>query len=133
MFTVYALCEPDTGEIRYVGCTKNALGLRVAAHLTTARVSGHGPVRSWIRSLMDRGLVPLDIALEQWPTADEAGEREGEIVRSLRASGVSLANSEHPRPYTAAYALRRGGGRRGRPMRSWTETPANAPRRKGAA
>lgn len=50
---VYALCEPDTGEIRYIGCTKCPRRRR-AEQFSCPK----WPVSPWVRHLRANGLVP---------------------------------------------------------------------------
>ena len=60
---VYALCDPGTEDIRYVGCTSN-LADRIQRHR-----SNKGPVnlamKVWMAELNDSGQAPNVIVLEE--------------------------------------------------------------------
>jgi hypothetical protein len=60
---IYALCEPGTLTVRYVGLTKYPVEHRVKHHLNNAtrRFSPNYPVNQWIRSL---GCQPDYVELE---------------------------------------------------------------------
>jgi hypothetical protein len=51
---IYALTEPDTGEVRYVGKSANPKA-RLAHHISASRAL---PIRAWVESLRARGLKP---------------------------------------------------------------------------
>lgn len=85
--TIYALCDPDTGEYRYVGKANN-LPARLRSHkweksrLRTRKAN-------WLRSLQGRD--PMVMVLEVVPSTDwEATERSW--IQDLRASGARLTN-----------------------------------------
>jgi len=60
---IYALCEPGTLTVRYVGMTKYPVDYRVKSHLDYAigKHPGNTPVNKWIRSL---GCQPDYVELE---------------------------------------------------------------------
>lgn len=64
---IYGLTDPRTGEVRYVGQTKNELRKRLRAHIGEA--VAHKPVcvhkNNWIRSLLSLGLEPQIVLLEE--------------------------------------------------------------------
>ena len=61
---IYGLCEPDTGELRYVGKTVRTPEGRARSHVRKA-YSGHEDFKSaWIRGLFDRGLEPKVVILD---------------------------------------------------------------------
>jgi hypothetical protein len=59
--TIYALCEPETSQIRYVGMSINVLE-RYRQHCAR-RTNTH--LGCWITSLRRRGLKPLLMILDQ--------------------------------------------------------------------
>jgi DNA-binding XRE family transcriptional regulator/predicted GIY-YIG superfamily endonuclease len=82
---VYALCEPDTGAIRYVGKSSNP-SVRLAGHRSKA---GAKAIRGWIATLAtEPGLRILSSHDDE--TASLIAEREQ--IKLLRASGVRLLN-----------------------------------------
>lgn len=88
--TIYALCEPDTSEIRYVGKTCFPLEKRLREHLADARrLRNHRD--KWIAALSRRGLKPLIVAIEQ--CSDDWAERERYWIAHHRALSDRLVNS----------------------------------------
>lgn len=89
---IYALCEPGSGAVRYVGKAKN-LTNRLAGHLCEARRSKRNNRRlSWIRARLSSGLTPeletIDEVLEsEWQAAEAA------YIEFYRDSGCNLVNS----------------------------------------
>lgn len=72
---IYALKEPDTGEIRYVGKTDN-LQRRLSRHLTESRLRATHHRACWIRSLLSKGKAPI---MEK---IDEASETEWPMIEA---------------------------------------------------
>lgn len=66
MFKIYGLVCPRSGEIRYIGKTKNGLERRLKGHLSGARTLryDHHAAR-WIRTLLREGLAPEIVLLEE--------------------------------------------------------------------
>lgn len=55
---IYALADPRTDEIRYVGKTSASLTERLRHHLKEAREGVVGHKCNWLRQLMSEGLMP---------------------------------------------------------------------------
>lgn len=94
--TVYALTDPRTGAIRYIGATQLVPAeLRLRAHI---RQWG-GPCRSWIDELGAKGLEPGFRRLMIVAGSDlHAAERQA-IIASAK-NGFDLINVEgNPRAY----------------------------------
>lgn len=89
-WTVYALSDPSTGLIRYVGITTRTLSSRVSEHIynSTCRRTH---CASWVKSLTRKGLRPVPLVLE---TGDGAGwaDAERKWIASYRAAGADLTN-----------------------------------------
>jgi hypothetical protein len=81
---IYALTEPDTGEVRYIGQARH-LWRRYAHHLL--RIQGTPAKVAWLLGLQRRGLLPGVRVLEQ-VTADDVDERER--ARLFKAHGIRL-------------------------------------------
>lgn len=86
---IYALKEPDTGEIRYVGKSYN-VQMRFRKHLSSAFVRINRKT-SWIRSLLNRGTKPeleiLDeVPIEHWQQWEVAW------IEYFKESGAKLVN-----------------------------------------
>jgi GIY-YIG catalytic domain len=73
--TIYALCEPETGEVRYIGKTRN-LSKRSLQHLRPSSLAQHSRRSSWLKNLLARGLQPMVCVLQKVPI-----EREDELER----------------------------------------------------
>lgn len=63
MLIIYGLCDPDTGELRYIGKTRGGLAYRLRSHLSQTRSSPQ--IREWVQSL-DK--PPTMIVLEAEPS-----------------------------------------------------------------
>src|SRR5215472_7677276 len=60
---IYALVDPDTHHVRYVGRTGQSALQRLSHHLGAAKRSHTAPVYEWIRGLAPR--VPLLVVLQE--------------------------------------------------------------------
>lgn len=96
-YTVYALIDPRSDAIRYVGSTRSTYrdskgyirkpAKRAAHHLKKARLIPEMPLSQWINSLLAEGLRPIFEVLD---TASDR-KREKELIKSL-ASVYDLLN-----------------------------------------
>jgi transposase-like protein len=85
---IYALVDPCTEEIRYVGRTINPLG-RIASHrIAAGAMQGK---REWTRELRKRGLSPRMITLD-CVDAEVAGASEMEWIGRMLRRGKRLFN-----------------------------------------
>lgn len=84
---IYALKDPDTGIIRYIGKANNPV-LRWVGHSKQAtRRNGRAPVCHWIRKLHALGKIPSLEVLDEVPRSEwEFWERE--YIRLFRAIAV---------------------------------------------
>lgn len=86
---IYGLCEPSTGEIRYIGKSSNPEG-RWLYHCTAVAVSLR--MWHWVRKLRAQGLKPsLQILRVVQPGAD-AAKFEREVIRECTNAGAALIN-----------------------------------------
>lgn len=89
---IYALREPDTGEIRYIGQTKRLPSNRLGEHVSRARKKSERCHRiSWIQSLIARGLKPVLEILDQVPE-DLGGSAEMGYIYFYRGRECNLVN-----------------------------------------
>lgn len=84
---IYALKDPDTGQIRYVGKAAN-LKNRIRDHL---RGRGKGYRANWIRSLLVRGLKPVLEVVDEIPEVDWRSW-EAAYIEYFRELGCCLVN-----------------------------------------
>lgn len=84
---IYALLDPRTDEVRYIGKANNA-AKRLQTHLRDAH-RRDTPVYRWMRKLLDLGMRPRVEVLEV--TADWR-EAEMRLIAVTRARGVRLLN-----------------------------------------
>lgn len=86
---IYALCDPETREVRYVGQTKHRPESRMLGHLASARYSRTMKAARWIRSLPCEPLVRI---LEHDVPHDRLTEREhvwiGRFANLVNTAGV---------------------------------------------
>ena len=92
--SIYALCDPDTGDVRYIGRTANPK-LRLYAHAGHARQgTRHAPATEWVRDLLAAGRKPSLRVLDVVSSGD-AAMAEQRTIAAYRAAGCSLVNATH--------------------------------------
>ncbi|KKK73915.1 hypothetical protein LCGC14_2889040 [marine sediment metagenome] len=89
MIKIYALIDPTTNRIRYVGKTAQTLQKRLKEHLSPARLKKDSAKNVWLRSLKVR---PVIVVLEEC-TKKEAEASEIFWIRLLKMTGNDLVNS----------------------------------------
>lgn len=86
--TVYALAEPESDDVRYVGRTSNNPLQRYSEHLL-----GLGnATKEWIRELRGTHKVPTLKILEEDVPVESAGKRERYWIDYWRSNGAPLLN-----------------------------------------
>ena len=94
--SVYALADPLTGEIRYIGVTKTTPSRRLNRHLAIAKngraQSMPAKLREWIIGLKSSGYTPVVVLLQQVPHA-EAQQTETAWIRFYQDT-TKLLNSQ---------------------------------------
>lgn len=85
--TIYALCDPITSEIRYIGKTTYTLQKRLKSHLSGAkRIGNHRTY--WIRSLNQPPIIRALCVVE----GACASDMERHVIASYQAHGARLVN-----------------------------------------
>jgi GIY-YIG catalytic domain len=57
--TIYALVDPHTRHVRYVGRTRLTPAKRLEEHLALAGAGRQKPLYAWIRSLQDKPIIVI--------------------------------------------------------------------------
>ncbi len=98
-YLVYGLFDPRTGELRYVGKTKQRLSERLGRHKRDA-LEKHEEQwfdrthrACWLRELYSNGLGPEVEVFEQHQTIDEVNDAERFLIEYWRALGANLTNT----------------------------------------
>lgn len=87
-YVVYALIDPITGGIRYIGKTQSGTNKRLSQHLANANKGLKSHVYCWIRSLTKLGLTPLIEVLESYDSSKRLYESEQALIAIHKESGV---------------------------------------------
>ena len=90
MIDIYALCDPDTNRVRYIGKADDA-NLRFKSHIWPSNLKKKRPCSNWIRGLLKINKLPILIIIER--VDDEIldwKEREKFWIDHYRKSGVLL-------------------------------------------
>lgn len=85
---LYGLADPRTGDIRYVGKSKNP-EKRLRQHIRDRNRRPHYPVSRWIRSLLSEGVSPSLTVLWKGPESEWKDAERSEIAKR-RATGKLL-------------------------------------------
>lgn len=91
--SVYALADPITKEVRYVGCTVN---VRERYLFHVANAEGSEAKREWIGNLLERELLPTLIILEGSLPKPIALDREKYWTAWYASQGARLTNGRIP-------------------------------------
>jgi len=90
-FLIYGLCDPRTGELRYVG--KSSSGLhRPRQHFQAKALKTWSPKNMWIRGLKSLGKSPTIEILEEHETGRNLADAERFWIAAIRATGASIYN-----------------------------------------
>lgn len=87
---IYALADPSTDAVRYIGKTNRNVRTRFRAHVNRASKQRHIRSAAWIDGLLLAGFEPRLIVLETVDDLWEAAERFW--IASFRAIGADLLN-----------------------------------------
>lgn len=90
--SIYALCDPVTNEIRYVGKSMVELRRRVSQHTSPYWLKKKSRKNTWLKSLYAAGQRPEVVVLEHRETEQDLNEAERFYVAYFRSIGVRLTN-----------------------------------------
>lgn len=86
---IYALCEPGTRTVRYIGKANNPKR-RLRQHLRYT-IQNETHIGRWLRSLVSVGLSPALVVLAE-VSRDSWQQEEIRYIRSARILGLNLTN-----------------------------------------
>jgi len=89
--TIYALCDPASGEARYVGKTRYTTERRLTYHMSAARHSKTASAR-WLMTLKVNGFRPSVAELEKVDVNADWQSREIFWIAHFRQMGARLLN-----------------------------------------
>lgn len=87
---LYALLDPNTRELRYIGKTKSELRVRLRGHLREARGGSKSHKSNWLRTLGDK--EPIIVPYCDVPDGYDVNALEREAISALRAADYPLTN-----------------------------------------
>lgn len=90
--SIYALVDPTTMALRYVGATRNALVKRVGQHLTPEKLARKTLLAAWLRGLVGEGLRPYIMLVEHVAAEGDWRAAEKRRISEFRAEGHDLTN-----------------------------------------
>lgn len=87
---IYGLCDPSTGQLRYVGKTGTALKRRLQKHVSNAPHEKRCRRAAWVLSLVKRGLMPEAFVIEE--VQGDGDTEEQHHIAQFRSIGCDLTN-----------------------------------------
>jgi hypothetical protein len=91
---LYALMEPFSSEIRYIGKTTQTMDERFRGHMTDARSEIFNHKNNWIRSLLSKKQMPAILILKSdYSSHDELITSEITMIAYCKSIGINLVNS----------------------------------------
>lgn len=93
MIKIYALCDPDTDDIRYIGQTYRSLEIRLKEHIYDCIRRPRSTHKvNWINKLISQNKLPK-IKLIECVSIELATDAERHWISSLLKEGYDLVNS----------------------------------------
>lgn len=91
---IYSLTDPITKQVRYIGKTVSPLYTRLSGHMCEAHRPGTSRThkRNWLKSLANRGLMPIIEVVETIPPNGDWESAERYYIEQLRYWGYNLLN-----------------------------------------
>lgn len=92
MFYIYALLDPNTKGIRYIGKSIDYLE-RYKEHLLPSNLKKPTHKVLWIKSLLNQNLKPDVIIIDTAASHEEANEKEISFIAHYKNLGIKLTNA----------------------------------------
>lgn len=89
---IYALVDPRSSEVRYVGKTQRSLAARIRQHLWRKNLTPRRHSSCWLAGLVADGLSPKPLVLEEVPEDGDWQAAERKWIAHYRESGARLTN-----------------------------------------
>jgi hypothetical protein len=89
---IYALKDPDTGEVRYIGKQSGSQSRYVQHMKPSAYTKRKGHVYAWIRSLVRHGLKPVFVTLYESSNGHDLNDAEVLFIEWFRGTANRLCN-----------------------------------------
>lgn len=91
-YVIYALIDPNTDEIRYIGYTYN-LRKRYNEHYYPSKLEGNTHKNNWIKSLLKEGKKAKIEIICEYDNADILPQAEKMWISNYRILGCDLTNT----------------------------------------
>lgn len=85
--SIYALSDPRSSDVRYIGKTYMPLAERLGGHIAAAKRGKRAHSASWIRELLSIGAAPVISRIETVPAGEDWASREGYWIAFYRSFG----------------------------------------------
>jgi hypothetical protein len=92
-FLIYALLDPITKEVRYIGQTTD-IKTRLASHFRLSQLKDITRKNGWIKSLLKKGLLPDYQIICECSSKEELNEKEIYYISLFRESGKLTNHSD---------------------------------------
>lgn len=84
---IYALLDPDTNEIRYIGKSERGIE-RPRQHFEPGQLKKLSKKNNWIKSLVSKGKLPKIKILYNCSNINELNQKEIEFIAMFKNSGI---------------------------------------------
>jgi hypothetical protein len=91
-FIIYALVDPETELVRYIGKSSSGLS-RPKAHLEPSNLKKHNHRSHWINKLRSKGLAPRIEVLASYPDDSSLSQEEIRYISMYKEAGCVLTNA----------------------------------------
>lgn len=95
MYSVYALCDPETFEVYYIGCSLD-VQRRYLNHFQKSQRKSTTPKHLWLDYLRTQGSLPVLLILEENLKETDRWEREAYWITYYHKIGAPLTNVHRP-------------------------------------